>query len=165
MLEKEEWFKKFCSERVHKISLMIYARTQSTVSFARRDLFYDRLIDSVTGPGTDEEKEDRYYAMEAQILGEHKFFTYRMWKFCGSTVMRLCYQVGISASTAGSSSDSDGNVVEIKVGEFIILRRRLFRALRGATDDADVNARVEAFYKKVLLEYRRRKGNGFISKK
>ena len=152
LLEKEEWFKKFCSERVHKISLLIYNRTQSTVSLARRDLFYDRLIDSVSGPGTEQEKEDRYYAMEARILAEHKFFTYRMWKFCGSTVMRLCYQVGI----AGSGGEKK-KMVEIRVGEFLILRRRLFRALRGATDDADVNARVEAFYEKVLMEYRIKK--------
>ena len=151
LLEKEEWFRKFCSQRVHRISLLIYARTQSTVSLARQDLFYGRLIDSVSGSGTDEEKEDRYYAMEARIIAEHKFFTYRMWKFCGSSVMRLCYQAGI----AGSGGGEKKKMVEIRVGEFLILRRRLFRALRGATDDADVNARVEAFYEKVLMEYNR----------
>ena len=64
--------------------------------------------------------------------------------------MRLCYQVGIAGSSGGGKK-----MVEIKVGEFVILRRRLFRALRGATDDADVNARVEAFYEKVLMEYNR----------
>ncbi len=139
VLLDEEWFRKFCTERVNKISLMIYARTMCTVSPTRMNLFYDRLFNSAMGAKTDKETEDRFYAMEERILREHSFFTHRMWKYCGAAVMRLCYQI------SGGS--------KVKVREFLVLRRRLFRLVRRARDDADVNARVEAFYLKIRQEY------------
>lgn len=136
------WFKSFCTQRANKIALLIYARTMSSVSSTRKNLFFHRLFRSVRGAKTDAETEDRYYAMEEKILREHKYFTHKMWMFCGSAVLRLSYQIG-----------------KVTVREFSILRRRLFRVLRRAKDDVDVNARVEAFFRQVRKEHHHHHGD------
>ncbi len=139
-IHDEAWFESFCAHRVNKIALLIYVRTKSSVSSARMDRFFDRLMKSVKGAKSERESEDLFYAMEDRILSEHKFFTYRMWKFCGQAVMRLLFQLHRERRTLAGR-------------EFPVLKRRLFSLLRKAVDDADVNARVDAFCKKVRGKY------------
>lgn len=138
-----KWFKSFCRQRVEKLALFIFARTLTSVSRARKDRFYARLYRSVKHASCERDAEDLFYAKEAKILGEHRHFSYKMWRFCGSSVARLCFQIEVLNRGRGG----------VGRREFFVLRKRLFDRLCRATNDDDVNNKVKDFFKKVHDEY------------
>ena len=78
------------------------------------------------------------------MLKENTFFSVRMWNFCGSSIMRLSFEIEHSGKG-------------VKTTEFFALKKRLFCILRNAEDDDDVNALNNMFAEQVIAEYAAKK--------
>ena len=132
--------KRFCIKRSSKLALFVYARTMVRVSPFRVKKFADRLFECAKVTLDDDEANTLLSAMETSILKENSFFSVRMWKFCGSSVMRLSFEI----------EHSGGGV---RASEFFNLKKRLFRILRNAEHDDDVNSLNNVFTEQVIAEY------------
>ena len=136
--------KRFCIKRSSKLALFVYARTMLRVSPLRVKQFADRLFECAKGAVDDDEANTRLNTMETSMLKENTFFSVRMWNFCGSSIMRLSFEIEHSGKG-------------VKTTEFFALKKRLFCILRNAEDDDDVNALNNMFAEQVIAEYAAKK--------
>ena len=142
-MHRSKHFKAYCAKWAHRIALTIYGARMVTVPPAGVKRFALRLYRSAKGAASEDEINDAMLKVQNAILSEYTYHSVRMWKFCNGTVIRLFFQLAIQHSW-------------VKFEEFprLEFQRRLFGVLRRASDDADVNARVDAFFTQVHGEYR-----------
>ena len=131
------YLKRFCVRRAHKVSLFLYQTTMRVVSPAKKRWIAARLLKSALGASEDEMINDRIHAEENAILEQYKFKSVKMWKFCGSAVLRLCTQSGLK-----------GKIV--RFDEVSVMQKHLFKSVRTAQNDGEVNAKVAAFFEQTL---------------
>ena len=128
--------KTYCARLAKKIALVIYAGRMVTINSRVVKRFAARLFRSARDSSTEEQANNALFLEQTTILGEYRFYSASMWKFCGSCVIRLLHQLHDRATFQ----------------DFPRLRSSLFHALRKASDDADINARVDAFFTAVHAE-------------
>jgi len=129
--------KRFCAKRAKKLSLFLYRATMRAVSPDKRKRIANRLFNSCVGADLEEVINDRIQAEEDAILEQHKFNSLKMWKFCGVAVVRLARQLGLKGTS-------------VRFSEVPVLQKRLFKTVRTAVSDADVNAKVDSFFEQML---------------
>jgi hypothetical protein len=131
--------KRFCARKAHRVSLFIYARTMRSVSHSQKRWITARLLKSSIGASDEGMISDRIHAEAEVILEQHKFNSLKMWKFCGVAVVCLARQLGLKGTS-------------VRFSEVPVLQKRLFKTVRTAVSDADVNAKVDSFFEQMLKE-------------
>ena len=134
--------KAFCKRYARKIALTIYGARMVTISPVGVKRFAARLFSSAKDAGTEDEINDALQKTQREILGEYRNHSLRMWSFCGRCVIRLYVELAIQYPWVEFDSPNRLNV-----------QRRLFRVLRKATDDADVNTQRDLFLTAVRIGY------------
>ena len=122
--------KTYCARLAKKIALVIYAGRMVTINCRGVKRFAARLFRSARDSSTEEQANNALFLEQTAILGEYRFHSVHMWKFCGSCVIRLLHQLQDRATFQ----------------DVPLFRKRLFHVLRKASDDAEINARVDAFF-------------------
>jgi hypothetical protein len=110
-----------------------------SVSHSQKRWIAARLLKSAIGASDDGMINDRIQAEEDAILEQNKFNSLKMWKFCGVAVVRLARQLGLKGTS-------------VRFSEVPVLQKRLFKTVRTAVSDADVNAKVDSFFEQMLKE-------------
>lgn len=129
----------YCCHLADRIALIIYASKKITISLPQKRRFAMRLFRSARRAPTPEAADDRLFEVQQAIFAEYQYHSLRMWAFCGAAVVRLSFQI---AAFGGR---------EVRFSEVPALRRSLFRYLRKARDDEEVNARVGLFFNRALV--------------
>jgi hypothetical protein len=139
---RSKHFKAYCAKWAHRIALAIYGARMVTVPPAGVKRFAMRLYRSAKGATSEDELNDAMLQVQIAILSEYTYHSIRMWKFCDGAVIRLFFQLAIQHSWVRFENFPRRS-----------FQKRLFGVLRKASDDADVNARVDAFFTRVHGEY------------
>jgi hypothetical protein len=97
---------------------------------------------------SDADVTERVNNVQDNYIAEVQFRTPGMWKFCRSSATQLAFRLSL-----------ESNHRKGRLGIAWRLRKRralsiaMFRAIRGATDDNDVNARIGNVYNAALIEH------------
>lgn len=138
--------KTFCTMRANRMALEIHAHTRIPMRRKMINALKDRMLESALQAADDDDVTVRVNDVQDAFVGEIKYRTPRMWKFCNTMAIILAMRLSVNDTTMRRGITWRAHMTRV-------LRQRFFRRVVGANDDNDVNARVSVVHDAVLAEY------------
>lgn len=132
----------FCAMRVARVAREVHAFTRIPLRERQTAALEARMVEAVLGAASDDDVTARADAVQDAFAGEIRYRSPRMWRHCKHTATLIAMQLSLASVQPRG--------IRWRAHTRRVLCQRLFRAVMGAQDDDDVNARLQAVWDEAL---------------
>jgi hypothetical protein len=140
----------FCCLRANKLAMLIHATSHIPLTERQTIRVTERMYMAAKEAVSDADVTARVNDVQDNYISEVQFRTPGMWKFCRSSATLLAYRLSLESNQRKGRLQLD---IAWRLRKRHALSIAMFKAVRGAADDNDVNARIGNVYNAALIEH------------